>query len=104
MQGFFKKQELELLIQRRSSRKKLADAVINADIIERYYQNRAVRRIGETFEVDNQRKALLVMATGTSSKKRKLSHPCSGYTVHNPGLLATWWLHEPKREKGSLLN
>jgi type I restriction enzyme R subunit len=37
VQGFFKKPELELLIQRRSSRKKLADAVINADIIERYY-------------------------------------------------------------------
>jgi type I restriction enzyme R subunit len=64
VQGFFKKQELELLIQRRTSRKKLADAIINDDIINRYYQHRAVRRIGETFEVDNQRKALLVMATG----------------------------------------
>ncbi|MCF8168140.1 MAG: DEAD/DEAH box helicase family protein [Rhodoferax sp.] len=64
VQGFFKKQELELLIQRRTSRKKLADAVINDDIINRYYQHRAVRRIGETFEVENQRKALLVMATG----------------------------------------
>ncbi len=69
VQGFFKKQELELLIQRRSSRKKLAEAVINPDIIERYYQNRAVRRIGETFEVDNQRKALLVMATGSGKTR-----------------------------------
>ncbi|MHB8949354.1 MAG: DEAD/DEAH box helicase family protein [Rhodoferax sp.] len=69
VQGFFKKPELELLIQRRSSRKKLADAVINADIINRYYQNRAVRRIGETFEVDNQRKALLVMATGAGKTR-----------------------------------
>jgi type I restriction enzyme R subunit len=69
VQGFFKKQELELLIQRRTSRKKLADAVINPDIIERYYQNRAVRRIGETFEVDNQRKALLVMATGSGKTR-----------------------------------
>jgi len=69
VQGFFKKQELELLIQRRSSRKKLADAVINPDIIERYYQSRAVRRIGETFEVDNQRKALLVMATGSGKTR-----------------------------------
>jgi type I restriction enzyme R subunit len=64
VQGFFKKQELELLIQRRTSRKKLAEAVINDDIINRYYQTRAVRRIGETFELENQRKALLVMATG----------------------------------------
>lgn len=69
VQGFFKKQELELLIQRRTSRKKLADAVINPDIIERYYQNRAVRRIGETLEVDNQRKALLVMATGSGKTR-----------------------------------
>lgn len=69
VQGFLKKQELELLIQRRTSRKKLADAVINAEIIERYYQNRAVRRIGETFEVDNQRKALLVMATGAGKTR-----------------------------------
>ena len=69
VQGFFKKQELELVVQRRSSRKKLAEAVINADIIERYYQNRAVRRIGETFEVDNQRKALLVMATGSGKTR-----------------------------------
>jgi type I restriction enzyme R subunit len=64
VQGFFKKQELELLIQRRTSRKKLADAVINDDIINRYYQHRAVRRIGETLEGESLRKALLVMATG----------------------------------------
>lgn len=69
VQGFFKKQELELLIQRRQSRKKLADAVINQDIIERYYQTRAVRRIGETFEVDRQRKALVVMATGAGKTR-----------------------------------
>ncbi len=69
VQGFFKKQELELLIQRRTSRKKLADAVINRDIIERYYQNRAVRRIGETLEIENQRKALLVMATGSGKTR-----------------------------------
>ncbi len=69
VQGFFKKDELQLLIQRRTSRKKLAEAAINTDIIERYYQSRAVRRIGETFEVDNQRKALLVMATGSGKTR-----------------------------------
>ena len=58
VQGFFKKQELELMIQRRTSRRPLAQAVINADIIGRYYQTRAVRRIGEAFEKDNLRKAL----------------------------------------------
>jgi type I restriction enzyme R subunit len=69
LQGFYKKAELELLIQRRDSRKKLSEAVINAEIIERYYQTRAVRRIGETFEVDNQRKALVVMATGAGKTR-----------------------------------
>jgi len=69
VQGFFKKQELELMIQRRATRQMLADAVINADIIERYYQTRAVRRIGETFEVDIQRKALVVMATGAGKTR-----------------------------------
>lgn len=69
VQGFFKQPELELMIQRRTSRKKLADAVVNGDIIERYYQSRAVRRIGETFEVDNQRKALVVMATGAGKTR-----------------------------------
>lgn len=69
VQGFYKKDELELLVQRRSSRKKLAEAVINPDIIERYYQTRAVRRVGETFEVDNQRKSLLVMATGSGKTR-----------------------------------
>ena len=69
VQGFYKKDELELLIQRRSSRKKLAEAVINSSIVERYYQTRAVRRVGESFEVDNQRKSLLVMATGSGKTR-----------------------------------
>ncbi|MBN8800437.1 MAG: restriction endonuclease subunit R [Lysobacteraceae bacterium SCN 69-123] len=69
VQGFYKKDELELLIQRRSSRKKLAEAVIDPAIVERYYQTRAVRRVGETLEVDNQRKSLLVMATGSGKTR-----------------------------------
>lgn len=69
VQGFYKKNELELLIQRRTSRKKLAEAPIDKSIIERYYQTRAVRRVGETFEVDKQRKSLLVMATGSGKTR-----------------------------------
>jgi type I restriction enzyme R subunit len=69
VQGFYKKPELELLIQRRHSRKKLADATINSDIIERYYQTRAVRRVGESFEKDHLRKSLLVMATGAGKTR-----------------------------------
>lgn len=69
VQGFYKKPELELLVQRRHSRKRLAEASINSNIIERYYQSRAVRRVGESFEVDRQRKSLLVMATGAGKTR-----------------------------------
>jgi type I restriction enzyme R subunit len=62
-------------MQRRTSRKPLAEAVINGQIIERYYQTRAVRRMGASFEVDNQRKALLVMATGAARPARSSRWP-----------------------------
>jgi type I restriction enzyme R subunit len=69
VQGFFKKGELELMIQRRTSRKPLAEVPINPDIVERFYQTRAIRRIGEAFERDLDRKALLVMATGAGKTR-----------------------------------
>jgi type I restriction enzyme R subunit len=69
VQGFYKKAELELVIQRRSSRKSLATAEINPAIVERYYQTRGVRRIAEAFERDHDRKALLVMATGAGKTR-----------------------------------
>jgi len=69
VQGFYKKAELELLIQRRVTRKTLADAKINEEIVERYYQTRAIRRIGEAFEKDKDRKALVVMATGAGKTR-----------------------------------
>ena len=69
-QGFLKKAELELLIQRRATRKKLAEAKINEAIVERYYQTRAIRRIGEAFENDRDRKVLVVMATGAGKRAR----------------------------------
>jgi type I restriction enzyme, R subunit len=69
VQGFYKKAELELMIQRRTSRKPLGKAEINAAIVERYYQTRAIRRVGESFETDKLRKALLVMATGAGKTR-----------------------------------
>jgi type I restriction enzyme R subunit len=69
VQGFFKKSELELMIERRTSRKSLAQGMINPAIVERYYQTRAIRRIGEAFEKDHERKALLVMATGAGKTR-----------------------------------
>ena len=69
VQGFHKKAELELMIQRRTTRKKLADAALNTEIVERPYQHRAIRKIGEAFECDNERKALIVMATGAGKTR-----------------------------------
>jgi type I restriction enzyme, R subunit len=69
VQGFHKKDELQLLVQRRSSRRPLAGARINPAIVERHYQQRAIRRITETFEQDHQRRALVVMATGAGKTR-----------------------------------
>lgn len=69
VQGFYKKAELELLVQRRATRRRLKDAVIDGQIVERPYQTRAIRRIGEAFEDHNLRKALVVMATGAGKTR-----------------------------------
>ena len=69
VQGFYKKAELELLIQRRQTRRPLAEGKINEAIVERYYQTRAIRRIGEAFEKDKDRKTLVVMATGAGKTR-----------------------------------
>lgn len=67
--GFYKKQELELLIQRRATTKPMASIALNRKIADRYYQERAIARVKETFEVKRQRKALLVMATGSGKTR-----------------------------------
>ena len=69
IQGFLKKDELALMIQRRSTRKALAPEDIDRLIVERPYQHRAIRRVTEAFERDRQRKALLVMATGAGKTR-----------------------------------
>ena len=52
-----------------TARKTLADAKIDESIVERYYQSRAIRRVGEAFERDLDRKALLTMATGAGKTR-----------------------------------
>lgn len=73
VQGFYKKTELELLVQRRTTRKCLAEATIKPSIAERYYQTRAIRRITEAFERDKDRKALIVMATGAGKTRTAIA-------------------------------
>ena len=70
VQGFYKKDELELLIQRRTTRKSLANAEINAAIVERYYQTRAIRRIAEAFEKDQRPQG----AAGHGDRRRQDPH------------------------------
>lgn len=67
--GFYKKDELELWRQRKAARRSIATTKIDENIAGRYYQTRAIRRIGEAFERDHQRKALLVMATGSGKTR-----------------------------------
>jgi type I restriction enzyme R subunit len=69
VQGFYKKVELELIVQRRASRRPLASAKISPAIVERFYQTRGIRRIAEAFERDHDRKVLLVMATGAGKTR-----------------------------------
>jgi type I restriction enzyme R subunit len=69
VEGFYTKDELALLIQRRTSRRSVISEPVKEAIAERYYQTRAIRRIGEAFESDLDRKALLVMATGAGKTR-----------------------------------
>lgn len=69
VQGFYTKDELRLLIQRRASRLTIATLPINEQIAGRSYQSHAIRRVAETFENDAQRDALLVMATGSGKTR-----------------------------------
>lgn len=69
VQGFLTKDELALLIQRRASRHPLGEIEIDSAIVERPYQHRAIRRVGERFEHERQRKALVVMATGAGKTR-----------------------------------
>lgn len=69
IQGFLTKDELELAIRRRTTLKPLATIEINRDIVERFYQTRAIRRVAESFEKDHLRRALLVMATGSGKTR-----------------------------------
>ena len=69
VQGFYSKDELALLIARRTSRKPLAELAIKSEIVERHYQQRAIRRVGAALERDCQREALVVMATGAGKTR-----------------------------------
>jgi type I restriction enzyme R subunit len=66
--GFYTKDELQTLVQRRIFKKPLATQTINNAITDRYYQHEAIRKIAEALE-KNHREGLLVMATGTGKTR-----------------------------------
>ncbi len=74
--GFYSKEELQWLIQKRTTIKDLRTATLNAEIINRPYQIEAIKRVAESFVTDssngirgNKRRALLVMATGSGKTR-----------------------------------
>ncbi len=73
VQGFYTKDELVLAIGRRTARHPLGDLDSNDDIAGRFYQQRAIRSIADHFEDDRQRKALLVMATGSGKTRTTIA-------------------------------
>ena len=69
--GFFTKDSLQRLINRRKERKPLSGIEISDKITNRYYQKTAIRKVCEEIE-NGRRRHLLVMATG-SGKTRTAS-------------------------------
>jgi type I restriction enzyme R subunit len=73
VQGFLTKDEIALAIQRRTTLQRLSTLGVNAAIAGRPYQESAIRAIAEHFDNDNQRKALLVMATGSGKTRTTIA-------------------------------
>ncbi|MGZ0084476.1 DEAD/DEAH box helicase family protein [Caldibacillus thermoamylovorans] len=70
--GFYNKEEVSLLIDRRTMKKPLNRVQINDDIANRYYQKEAVLAVCDALE-NKRRKALLVMATGSGKTRTAIS-------------------------------
>lgn len=77
IQGFYTQDELQLLIDRRTTRKDIRDFKVNMDIAGRDYQLEAIKRIAENLLVTGKdgtlrgasRASLLVMATGSGKTR-----------------------------------
>lgn len=71
-QGFYTRDELELLMQRRQTKLPASTAPVNTDIAGRPYQVRAIKAVGDAFD-RKQREALLVMATGSGKTRTTIA-------------------------------
>lgn len=70
--GFYSKDDLQRLINRREIKKDLVNVEINKEIAGRPYQERVIKSVCENFQKKN-RKSLLVMATGTGKTRVAIS-------------------------------
>ena len=70
--GFYNKEELSLLIDRRTMKKPFNYVQIDENIINRYYQKEAALAVCDALE-KKQRKALLVMATGSGKTRTAIA-------------------------------
>ena len=70
--GFFTKDELQLIVDRRFEKKTFTNVKINYDISNRYYQKEAILSVCDALS-KNQRKTLLVMATGSGKTRTAIS-------------------------------
>ena len=81
VQGFFTKDELQLMLQRRQSRKDLRLFKTNRAIAGRPYQLEAIQRVAENFArntprgalTGGKRKSLMVMATGSGKTRTSVA-------------------------------
>lgn len=67
--AIYSKRDLEKLFNLRSMRKNLKNIIVDKDIAGRYYQKSAIKAVCESFDANNRRKALLVMATGAGKTR-----------------------------------
>lgn len=70
--GIYTKEELEWLHFKRQNKSSLKNPVINDDITNRHYQKMAITAVCDTLDKGN-RKALLVMATGSGKTRTAIS-------------------------------
>jgi len=70
--GFYNKEELSLLLNRREMKRQLNNIRVNDNITNRYYQKEAILAVCNALS-RNQRKALLVMATGSGKTRTAIS-------------------------------
>ena len=71
----FSKRDLEKMFNLRRMRQPMSLIHVDKNIVGRYYQEKAIKAVCESFDKKNRRKALLVMATG-SGKTRTVIALC----------------------------